>query len=89
LGALNKAIFTAENSLLRTLNIEDGGGHGLHGVISFLRKWLCLPDTNIITHSSHFVIKLLVENLSLWATPRLKAGASESKTPNLSLSMVC
>ena len=38
LGALNKAIFTAENSLVRTLTIEDGGGHGLHGVISFSQK---------------------------------------------------
>lgn len=38
LGALNKAIFTAENSFLLALNIEDGGSHGLHDIVSFHGK---------------------------------------------------
>lgn len=63
MGALNKAIFTGENSLLLALNIEDGGGHGLHGLVSFLRNWLCLPYAIMIALFSAFVIKLLVENL--------------------------
>jgi len=62
MGALNKAIFTGGNSLLLALNIEDGGGHGFHGAVSFLKNWLCLPYAIMIALFSAFVIKLLVEN---------------------------
>ena len=44
-----------------TLIIEVGRGHGLHGGVSSLEVWLCLPVKGIIAQFWWFVIQLVVK----------------------------